>query len=123
MRKEADEKWRLFIVHSDDGLNDGLHGLSQNLQAETSGAELSSDSFVEVCANKQEQVFTHLLMSRESVRTWFLAQTADLCRKPPSLTWWSECRTSDWTPATHTCLSFARSESVKATETARVAIV
>lgn len=53
-------------------------------------------------------------MSRGSVRTWFFTHVADLCRKPPSLTWWSECRTSDWTPATHTLRSFARSESVKA---------
>lgn len=40
--EEADEERRLFIAHGDDGLDDGLHGLSQHLQAKTSGAESSS---------------------------------------------------------------------------------
>lgn len=42
VREEAEEERRLFIAQRDDGLNNGLHGLSQNLQAETSGAEPSS---------------------------------------------------------------------------------
>lgn len=114
MREEAEEERSLFIARSDDGLGDGQHGSGQNLQAEASGAEPSGGLDRQAGAGL---LSSHLGMSSESVRTWFLVQAADLCRKPPSLTSGSECRTSDWTPATHTCLSFARSESVKATET------
>lgn len=112
MREEADEERRLFIADSDDGLDDGLHGSSQNLQADATRAEPSSGPRWEVDGDKRERVSSHLLMSSCSVRTWFLAQAADLCRKPPSFTWRSECRTSDWTPATHTLLSLAESQPV-----------
>ncbi len=52
-------------------------------------------------------------MSRETVSSWFVTQRAALCRKPPSLISYSECWTNDWTPATHTFLSFPKSESFK----------
>lgn len=61
----------------------------------------------------QRQVLSYLLMSSGSVRTWFFTHVADLCKKAPSSTWWSECRTNDRTPATHTLLSLSRSDSAK----------
>lgn len=64
-----------------------------------------------------EGVLFYLWMSRETVRTWFFTQMAALCKKPPSLTSYSECLTNDWTPATHTFLSLSVSESFKAKET------
>lgn len=53
-------------------------------------------------------------MSRQTLSSWFFTQMAALGRKPPSLTSYSECRISDWTPVKHTFLSFSKSESFKA---------
>lgn len=120
MCKEADEERRPFIAHRDHGLHGGLHGLGQHLQAKPSERSRRLPS-TRVCppAGTHARLSSHLLMSRGRVRTWFFTHVADLCRKPPSLTWWSACRTTDWTPATHTLLSLASSESVKVMDVSR----
>ncbi len=83
-----------------------VHWTSQHLEEE-----------IWLWKGRWNKMFRYLLMSRETVSSWFFTHMAALCRKPPSLTTYSECWTNDWTPATHTFLSLSKRESFKAIST------